>query len=374
LNGDIIEAVGKTTSQILQQALVEPLPPTLTLTRTSGIPSFNQSSISNALSFSYVINSLGASVASVALEYRRQSSDTWTTISPSTTTPGTFTHTFTDPLQFSGATNSTGTNVQDFQYRYVVTDTVGGTATTTLNITPETYLAPSISYSVVGVNIVSPESNLERERGNVNTNISGTITRNRANVNLTSYQLQFSTNGGASWSNIGSSVSIGPGNSSIPTTNHNPTASNTASTITYRVQVLDTYQSYISSQLNSSSTTINYRLMIFHGTGSAAPTNSTQVRNLTSTGARIFVTGPNPFILNTGSTNRFFTAAMPNTLAITQVLDEDALFLNITTQYTNNNNPFGVLDAGGTSVNYNVYTMSQAIPYTSNHKHSITRA
>jgi hypothetical protein len=371
LNGDIIPAIGKTPSQIIQQALVEPIAPTISFTSPTSIL-FNQTSINNVLNFSYTINSLGASVAAVSLEWRRNNTGSWTTLT-NTTTPGSFTHTLTDPLQFSGATNTAGTNVQPFNYRYIVTDTLGAGTTATVNITPEIYLAPSISYSVVGTSLATPETNLERERGNVSTNISGNITRNRVNVNLTTYQLQFQVNGTGAWNNIGSAVSIGPGNSTIPTTTHNPTASSTATSIAYRVQVIDAYQSYISSQINSTASTINYRYMIYHGTGSSAPTTSTQIRNLTATGGRLFVTGSNPFILNTGNTNRFFTAAMPNTLTISQVIDEDALFADITPQYTNNNNPFSVLDAGGNGTTYNVYTMSQAIPYSLNHKHRITR-
>jgi hypothetical protein len=137
------------------------------------------------------------------------------------------------------------------------------------------------------------------------------------------------------------------------------------------VQVIDAYQTYISSAVNSSTSTINYRLMIYHGPSSSAPTNSTAVRNLTASGSRLFETGPNPFILSSLNLDRHFTVAMPNTKTISQVIDLDALFVDITNLYINN--PFNVTDAGGTNVAYNVYTMTQAIPYTSNHKHQITR-
>ncbi len=63
---------------------------------------------------------------------------------------------------------------------------------------------------------------------------------------------------------------------------------------------------------------------------------------------------------------------MPNTLSISQVLDLDALNANITASYVNN--PFNVEDAGGTAVAYNVYTMSNSVPYSSNHRHEITRS
>jgi hypothetical protein len=376
LNGDIIPASGRTPSEVIQMALVEPLAPTISLTRTSGIPVFNQSAINNVLSFSYTIRSLNATVQTATLEWRRTSTDSWTLLSPSTVSSGTFTHTLTDPLPFSGATNTAGTDVKSFEYRYTVTDSVGGTNSTILSIQPQTYSAPTIFYTVVANNIATPESNTERERGNVSSNISGTITRNRPNVNLTSYQLQFQVNNG-SFTNIGTPVSIGPDTTNISLTNHNPTSDRTADTISYRIQVIDTYQAFLGStfRVNSSLATITFRLMIYHGHSSSAPANSTEIRNLTATGSRLFVNGSNPFILNTGNINRFFTAAMPIPLTITQVLDLYALGDNITPSYIITT-PFSVADAGGTNVNYNVYTLTQAVPYTDqpNHRHQITRA
>jgi hypothetical protein len=128
---------------------------------------------------------------------------------------------------------------------------------------------------------------------------------------------------------------------------------------------------YRNASLISAVNTINYRLMIFHGHRSSVPSTSTDVRTLTATGARLFVTGSNPFILNSGNTNRFFVAAMPNTNSISLVTDLDALGANITNNYINN--PFNVNDAGGNSVLYKVYTMEIAGPYSSNHRHQITR-
>jgi len=292
------------------------------------------------------------------LEWRRGGVGSWTVLSTSTTTPTTYTHSLTD----------TNYNTAAFNYRYIVTDTVGGTTTATLNITPAAYVAPTISLTVAGVTLTSPETNSTREKGNVNTNLSGTITRNSANVALTSYTLQFQVNGGA-FTDIGTAVSIGPGTSSITLTNHNPTANNTANTIGYRVMVIDAYQTFLGSQVYSSTSTVTFYNLIFYGPTSGVPTTSAQVRAL---GSRIFTNGSNPFNLNTGSTFVNFTAAMPNTLSITQVIDLDALNANITSSYVNN--PFNVNDAGGNATSYKVYTMTIASPYSSDHRHQITRA
>jgi hypothetical protein len=374
LNGDIIPATGRTPSEVIQLALVEPIAPEISLTTSTTQIQFNQSAISNVLNYNYTIKSLGASVASVSLDWRRNNTGGWTNLSPNTT-PGQFTHSLTDPLQFSGANNASGSNTQPFNYRYIVRDTFGASATATVNITPQTYQTPTITFSVAGINIVTPETSLERERGNVGSIISGSITRNRALVNLTSYQLQFSVNSG-SYTNIGSPVPItaGVGSVTIPSTTHNPTSDITANSIAYRIQVIDAYQTFINSAINSAASTINYKLMIYHGHSSSAPLNSTAVRNLTATGGRLFLPLPaapnNLFILNTGNVNRIYTAAMPVPNVRSLVRDLDSLNANITTDYVNN--PFNVTDAGGTNISYNVYTMTQAIPYSSNHRHEIT--
>ena len=173
---------------------------------------------------------------------------------------------------------------------------------------------------------------------------------------------------GGSWTDIGS-ASIGPGTSSIASTGHNPTSDNTANQIQYRIQVVDEYQQHLSSQVTSSTKTINFLFLIFYGPLSSAPTTSAGVRAIAN---KIFTDGSNPFNLNTGSTLKDFTVAMPNTLSISQVLDLDALSANITASYVNN--PFNVEDAGGTNVAYNVYTMSNSVPYASNHRHEVTRS
>lgn len=356
LSGETIPASGKTPGEVITLAIVEPIAPTVSLTSASTV-AFNQTSVSNTLNFDYTINSLGASVASVVLEWRRGNSGSWTTLSTSTTTPSSYVHSFTD----------TNYNTSVINYRYTVTDSVGGTNTATKDITPSAYSAPTVSFSVTANSTTSPETNSNRERGNVNSNISGTVTRNSAYVDLVSYTLQYSVDNGA-WVDIGSAQPIGPGTSSITLTNHNPVANNTASNIRYRVKVIDAYQQSLASQVYSGTSTVNFGFMIFYGPSASVPLNSAAVRSLPS---RLFTVGNNTFNLNTGSTEINYTVAIPNTESISEVLDLDALNANITSQYINN--PFNVDDAGGTAVSYKVYTMTNAIPYSSNHRHQVTK-
>jgi len=350
-NGDVIPSSGLKPSQVISLAVTEPISPTASLTSSSAVD-FNQVNVSTTLNFSHTINSLGATVTSASLEFRRGNSGSWTVLSTSTSASSSYNHTFTD----------TAFNTAVLNYRYTVTDTAGATTTVTKDIYPDTYSAPSISFSVAAVSTTSPETNSSRERGNVNSNISGSINRNESYVDLISYTLQYSVNNGT-WTDIGSAVSIGPGNSTISSTNHNPTSSNTATSIRYRVKVVDDYTTSYSSI-----STVSFGYLIFYGPSSSAPTTSANVRALPS---RLFTTGNNTFTLNTGSTEINFTVAIPSTESISEVIDLDALNANITSQYVNN--AFNVDDAGGTAVSYNVYTMTQAAAYSSNHRHQVTK-
>ena len=355
-DGDTIPANGLTPAEVIELAIAEPIAPTVSLTSSTSI-NFNQTAISNVLNFSHVINSIGATVTSAVLEWRRGNTGSWTTLSTSLSASGTYTHSMTD----------TNFNPAVFNYRYTVTDNQSATNTAILDITPISYVAPSISLSIVATSTTSPETNLSREVGNISTVLSGTITRNSPLVNLVDYTLQYSANGGP-WTDIGSAVSIGPGTSSITSITHNNVALNTSTTIAYRVKVVDTYQT-----TNGGNGTVNFYYLQFYGPSSSAPTTSADVRNLPSRSFSFI----NPVTLYTGNVERIFTIAIPASQSVSQVLDLDALNANITANYILST--FNVNDAGGTATSYKVYTMTNAVPYSAggtpagNHRHQITK-
>lgn len=354
INGSVIPASGKTPAEVINLAIVEPINPTVSLSSSTTI-AFNQTNINNVLNFSHTINSLNATVSSASLEWRRNNAGTWTVLSTSTTTPSSYTHSLTD----------TNFNTQPFNYRYIVTDSVGASATGTVNIIPASYSAPTIAFNISGVNLSTPETSLIREKGNVSSSISGLITSNSPNVNLSNYTIQFSVDNG-SWTNMGSSISISSSPHTISPTGHNPIENKTATNIRYRISVVDAFQTTTSSM-----STINFYNLIFYGPAASAPNNSSSVRALSDKG---FVAGSlklgTPFNLNTGNTQSIYTVALPSGSTISQVLDLDALSANITSNYINNS--ISVNDYGGTATNYNVYTMTNSVPYSSNHRHQVT--
>ena len=347
-NLDVIPSYGLTLHEVLQMAIVEALEPTTTLTSTTTVQ-FNQVDIDNVLHFSYIINSLGATVSLVDLSWRRGNVGSWVTLTQSTSATS-FTHSYVD----------SGYNSSVFNYRYYVSDTAAGYTYSYLNITPVTYVVPSATLPVSYVNGLSPETNLLRELGNIESNMSGSITRNSPYIDLVSYDLQYRKNSG-SWVTFSTNSSIGTSSTSIPTTNHNATSSLFDSTsISYRVVVTDSYtQSYLATS------TINFYSLIFYGPTSSVPTNSSQVRSLPS---RIFINGSNPFTLNTGTIYSNFIVATPQSVSSLSVLDTST---NV--PITMNSTTFSVANYYGTLSTYKVFSATQAVPYTSSHPYQITK-
>jgi len=265
----------------------------------------------------------------------------------------------------------TAFNSTAFNYRYTVRDSVGATAQATRTITPTAYSAPTRSITLTGINTASPETSTSREKGNVASNIGATITRVSPNVAITGWQWQYRENGG-SYIDIGGFTAVSGNPSSVLTGTTAHSTANTVSTANYRLKVTDAYQDSLGTTLTQDSSTITYLNYIFYGPTAGVPASSSDVRSLSN---KSFTTAlSNPFNLNTGTVYKDFTVAMPAALSITQVLDLDALNANITSQYVLSTGLTGVLDYAGITTNYDVYTMSQAVPYGTDHRHQVTRA
>jgi hypothetical protein len=264
----------------------------------------------------------------------------------------TYTHSLTD----------TAFNTQPFNYQYIVTDSASATATATWTITPQSYQSPSISFSAPASTLaLNIESNQVRERGNTSSVLQGSASRNRVNVPISGFQYAVSFNGGA-YTNIGTAGTLAAAGGSF--TNFTDTSiTSSATSATYRVSVTDSYTTATASY------NITYKYVVFYGPSATAPTNSAGVRALAN---RRFTDAGNTFILNTGATDKIFTVAVPATMSLVEVLDLDALNANITANYVLST--FNVNDGGGTPVAYKIYTLSNAIPYSSDHRHQITIA
>lgn len=359
--GETIPSAGLTAEQVFNLIAVEPINPTVNLTSPTSI-AFNQSAINNVLNFSYVINSLGASVQSVSLEWRRNNTGSWTVLTTNTALT-TYTHSLTDPLQFSGATNSNGSNTQPFNYRYTVTDTAGATATATFSITPQVYATPTISFSAPATSLNGVQTNTLREIGNISSQLQGSISSNRANVALVSYQLQYSVTSGGSWVNIGSAVGISGLTATIPATTHNDVALINSTSIWYRTVVVDTYQQYISSGVGSSNYQITLRFLSYLGFSTSLVIDNALIIGLGN--QELAASKVRSVSGVTASLTEYTYIAYPSSYGNLSSIRQNPLQENLevigafTLQYSQAS-PFSVLNQYGISSNYIVYNTADS--------------
>jgi hypothetical protein len=110
---------------------------------------------------------------------------------------------------------------------------------------------------------------------------------------------------------------------------------------------------------SSASISLIGRYKIFYGGGSAIPTSSNDVRNLSS-----FVwENVNTVNFNTGNTNNIFTIAIPATKNLVSVINLTNN-VNLTGTFILDNTLVQIEDANGDLVNYKVYHQVMTIPYT----------
>jgi hypothetical protein len=191
------------------------------------------------LSFSYIINTVGATVGSVLLEYNRGAG--WISLSTSTTTPSTHTHNIDD--------SGNRFNTTAIQYRYTVTDSQTASANTTHTVTPQAYGIPTISPTYT---------------------IAGSISSNRSLVNITGYTIQRCVDGGA-YSTVATCTGLSSLTPSI-TSCLDIGAAATATSIGYRIQVGDEY-----TNNNSSTYTITLRFASYYGYSPNSLLSSAQI-------------------------------------------------------------------------------------------------
>lgn len=242
--GTTASFVDKTIAQILTDIGQEALEPSASLSLSLGQQEYNQLNVSPNLTWTYTINTLGATLSNFKLE-RSRDGVTWALLHNASTPP---------VSPFSGGTlNPTTPDNSTIQYRLTVTDSAGASKAVVSTVPFKAYQQPSISFGI---------GTTSRKRGNISTSISGTVTRNSPNIALTNYQLQFSANGGA-WTNIGTAVTGTTSSITIPATTHNDVSLVNSNTISYRVLVVDAQQTTTSGSQGvtfSNTSYFGYRL------------------------------------------------------------------------------------------------------------------
>ena len=384
-NGDKIPSAGKTNKEVIEMALNQPLPPTLTLSSNTTIP-FGTADISNSLSFSKTINSrsisgdMAVATASTLMFNRTgTNSVTWTNVlNPDLSTINLTQTSIVHNL------NSVGNTLSPYYYRYYVEDSAYGTNSVYLVLTPESYIAPTASIVVSAGSSVLPETitGTSREKGNIASTITGTIYKNTTLAPMQNYYLQYQKNGSGSFIDISATFTDVSGSTQQSsysyTFTHNNTSLKDATSIKYRLVFTD---NQISTQVDS--TAINFYNMIFYGVTSSTVIDSPGVRSLGNAtsgniniteqyqpaNTRIFLptSSASLFTLNTGTTylnlpSYKYIFAIPATKSASTISDTT---VNGPIQVsTFNQTTVSVQDAGGTSINYKVYTFPVTAQYT----------
>lgn len=120
------------------------------------------------------------------------------------------------------------------------------------------------------------------------------------------------------------------------------------------------------------SNTINYTgfYKVWYGAVAVVPADGAAARTLPQSR---FENAGNVFNLDTGNALKDFVLVVPPGKSLSSVVDLDALNLVITSEYVLVDNNFTGKDAGGNNIaGCKKYVKSQAVPYSSNHRHQIT--
>ena len=376
VNGDIIPAIGKTTPQVLELALIEPITPDASIAGTGPTITFNQTAITNNLTLTYKLCSLGASVdlAATKLEYSRDNT-TYATITSWSSTPAnslSYAHSFTDPLTFSGATNSAGSNVTPYYYKYTITDTAGATRTVSTTVTPQAYSAPSISPTALTTT---------RYKGDITSTYTGTLTRNSANVALSSYQIQRNVSGGG-YANRSSLnyITTNPASTGVTFTDNDATIVN-ATSVAYRLMYTDLYVTTKGFgplvATSSTTSTVNFvhkNIFFMH------PDATLTLANLSAVASAATATVSGAWLAYPESKSRFISSVLtpPTSYAyyvyaaslgnITSIMQN--VTYDVTGSFANSQADITGIDSTGANVSYRVYRSNaqgafQAIPTVS---------
>lgn len=339
-NGDIIPASGKTANEVIKMALLEALAPTVSLTSSSTI-AFGATSANISLNFSKTINTQGASVLVNKIE-KKIGNGSWNIIVDDINAVSPFSETF----------GQTQYDTTPIYYRYTVTDTATATSVANLTINPTAYAAPTISSVNVG--------SATRYKGDTATTYAGTITRNSPLIAITSYKLQKSINSGATWSDVGSSVSVtgNPATISVSLSETTDGAADTnlknTNTVQYRISVTDTYQT---TNLTSSTITFVHKRGIVYKYGTTLTIADIDAApNLTLSN-----TNGGTYNNVTADFNQYvfyvYSSSLPNLVSVAQGATE------VLTSFSKKSNLVG-LNSNGSNVSYTVYVTNSDKAFT----------
>ena len=225
------------------------------------------------------------------------------------------------------------------------------------------YIRPSISFWLEGINISNPETNYNREIGNISTTIKANIKLNNPYCQITGYKLYYYRNDNINKELIGEFNDLAPygGDITYNFTGSTQLAQTGLTTLKFAIEVSDTCNSGSTGTIKDE--TINFDNMIFYGTIIEQPIEPTFVR--VDSIDKIFNINTYEITLRTGARDKIFVIAVPSDREISKIVDQSAAYVDITNAFIIST--LDIEDAGGKLAPYTIYTMSNAIPYNRNH-------
>lgn len=223
------------------------------------------------------------------------------------------------------------------------------------------HVSPTIIFTVTGMTTF-PETLIKREVGNTTSYLDLTTILNQATYPFTNYEVNYYKDLDGKIQIIGGDLNPA-GGVVLQSYQHRAIG---ATNVKYEVIVRDTYAT--TQPANISIINIEFDKMIFFGATDEIPAQSSDIRNLTG---KTFNSETNTIVFNTGTEKIIFAFAMPVGRTITKVMDVGDYNFNITSAL----DPVRVvtvLDGENNPMDYNVYTIVNAIPYSSNHQYIIT--
>lgn len=227
------------------------------------------------------------------------------------------------------------------------------------------YIRPTIKFWITAVNISGPETIYKRETGNIASKFNATIKVNSFYYTLTGYKFFYYSDFGQR-TQIGGTFNVPQYGGTIPeyVFDDSELAKSGVTELKYMIDVFDTYSNVSGTEKLQ---TITFDNMIFYGPTATTPIETDDIRSLPD---RVFNKNTDNITLNTGARNRIFVVAVPSNRELVNVVDQSASYVDITNRFIFSQ--IEVEDAGKKKSLYNIYTMTNAIPYNRNHILQIT--
>lgn len=166
---------------------------------------------------------------------------------------------------FSDAYTLTAFATEGFTYKFEASDSYAGSGTDTLTrtVTP-VYAAPTISTGLSAARITtsaygSDESNTSRERGNYDSTVTASITKNSTHVDITQIKLFRSVDGGA-FAPLVTETTFSAGVISFSFSDNNNSALNNVDDFEYKIEIKDAYIDSGGASAVESTLQVNFNL------------------------------------------------------------------------------------------------------------------